>query len=68
MSRDHIQAHICNALDLIQIIVEDMEENFLTSTDSAIKARATMTISALYILTDYLRSVREGVTEHEDQA
>lgn len=62
MSQDHIQTHISNALDLLQIVVEDMEENFLTATDNAVKARATMTISALYILTDYLRNVREEVT------
>lgn len=60
MNREHIRAHIGNALDLLQIITEDVEENFLgADVDNAVKARATMTISALYILSDYLREVKE---------
>lgn len=59
MSSEQIKVHIENALDLIQIITEDIEDNFVASDiDNAVKARATMTISALYILGDYLRSVK----------
>jgi len=61
MSPDDIKVHINNALDMLQMITEDMEDNFVTANiDNDVKARATMTISALYILGDYLRSVREG--------
>jgi len=59
MTPEYIKIHIENALDLIQIITEDIEDNLVTSdVDGAVKARATMTISALYILGDYLRSVK----------
>lgn len=58
MTREHIKANIGNALDLLQIITEDMEENFIAAcTDNAVKARASMTVSALYILGDYLRGI-----------
>jgi len=59
MNPEHIKVHIENALDLIQIITEDIEDNLVTSdVDGAVKTRATMSVSALYILGDYLRSVK----------
>ncbi len=65
MSREDIKVHIGNALDLIQLITEDVEDNFVTANvDNDVKARTTMTISSLYILSDYLRSVPEEVAEH----
>ena len=65
MTPEHIKVHIGNALDLIQLITEDVEDNFIGgNTDNAVKARATVTVSALYVLSDYLRSVREGVPEN----
>ncbi len=61
MSRKDIKVHIGNALDLIQLITEDVEDNFVTANvDNDVKARATMTISALYILSDHLRNIREA--------
>ncbi len=60
MNPEHIKVHISNALDMLQLITEDVEANFVTANvDNDAKARATMTISALYILSDYLRSVCE---------
>lgn len=56
MNPEHVKVTINNALDLLQLITEDLEENFITGNmDNAAKARATMTLSALYILSDYLR-------------
>lgn len=58
MTSEHIKASIGNALDLLQIITEDLEENFIgTGLDNAVKSRASMTVSALYILGDYLRGI-----------
>lgn len=60
MTTEHIKASIGNALDLIQLITEDLEDNFIgASTDNAVKARASMTVSALYILSDYLRNIQK---------
>ncbi len=57
---EHIRVHIENALDLLQLITEDVEANLVTANaDSVVKARATMTISALYVLSDYLRDICE---------
>lgn len=54
--KEYISAHIRTALDMLQMITEDMEANFLdTSVDSGVKARAVITISALNILSDYLQ-------------
>ena len=65
MTPEHIKVHIGNALDLIQLITEDVEDNFIGgNTDNAVKASATVTVSALYVLSDYLRSVRKGVSEN----
>lgn len=59
MNPEHIKVQINNALDLLQLVTEDLEDNFISgNTDNAMKARATLTISALYILSDYLRGVR----------
>lgn len=63
MNPEHVKSQINNALDLLQLITEDLEENFIgAATDNAVKARATMTISALYILSDYLRNVQKEAT------
>lgn len=63
MTPEHIKANIGNALDLLQIITEDLEENFIgAGIDNAVKARASMTVSALYILGDYLRNIRREAT------
>lgn len=60
MKPEYIKTHIDNALDLLQIITEDLEENFIgAATDNAVKARASMTVSALYILGDYLRNIQK---------
>ncbi len=62
MSQEDIKVHINNALDMLQMITEDVEDNFVTAdVDNGVKARATMTISTLYILSDYLRNIcKEG--------
>lgn len=64
MSSEHIKVHIENALDLIEMISDDVEDNFIgTQVDGAVavKARATMTVSTLAILSSYLRQVCEEV-------
>ena len=58
MNQEHVKAQINQALDLLQLITEDLEENFIgAATNNAVKVRASMTVSALYILGDYLRSI-----------
>ena len=60
MNQEHVKAQINQALDLLQLITEDLEENFFgTGLDNAVKARASMTVSALYILGDYLRNIQK---------
>ena len=62
MNQEHVRVQINQALDLLQLITEDMEENFIgAATDNDVRAKAGMSISALYILSDYLRSIgKEG--------
>lgn len=62
MNQEHVRVQINQALDLLQLITEDMEENFIgAATDNDVKAKAGMSISALYIRSDYLRSIgKEG--------
>lgn len=63
MSSEHIKVQINNALDMLQIITEDMEENFIEShIDNAITARANLTVSSLSVLSAYLRHICEEVT------
>ena len=63
MNQEHVKAQINQALDLLQLITEDLEENFFgTGLGNAVKARASMTVSALYILGDYLRNIRKEAT------
>lgn len=63
MTPEHIKASIGNALDLLQLITEDVEENFIgAAADNDVKARASMTVSALYILGDYLRNIQKEAT------
>ena len=61
MSPECVRAQISQAMDLLQLITEDMEENFIgAATDNDVKARATMSVNALHILGDYLRSIGKG--------
>lgn len=62
MTTEDVRGYLDTALDLLQLITEDVEESFIESaTDAAAKARATITVSSLYILGDYLRSIgKEG--------
>lgn len=63
MTPEHIKVNIGKALDLLQLITEDVEETFIgASTDNAVKARASMTVSDLYILDDYLRNIQKEAT------
>ena len=63
MNLGYIGGQIHMAVDLLQIITEDMEDNFLCySIPEDVKARATMTVSALYVLTDYLRDIGKEKT------
>ncbi len=61
MNTEDVRAYLKSALNLLQLITEDLEENFIgAATDNDVKARATMTVSALYILSDYLRNIGKG--------
>lgn len=63
MSAEHMKVNIENALDLLQVITEDVEDNFISSTDdNAVKARAMITVSSLYVLSDFLRNLCKGET------
>lgn len=58
MTKEDIRGHLEPALDLLQLITEDLEENFIgAAADNDVKARASMTVSALYILGDYLKGI-----------
>lgn len=61
MSAENMKVSIESATDLLQIITEDLEENFIRSvTDNDVKARASMTLSSLYILSDFLTMIAKG--------
>lgn len=61
MSAEHMKVSIQSATDLLQIITEDLEENFIRAVDdNDIKARASMTLSSLYILSDFLTSIAKS--------
>ena len=62
MTLEDIRGYLDTALDLLQLITEGVEENFIAAgTDNAAKARATITVSSLHILGDYLRNIgKEG--------
>ena len=62
MDQEYIRIQINNALDLLQIITEDVEGSFIKCEDIRIKARANMTVSALYVLSDFLRNICTNVT------
>ncbi len=63
MSQEHVKAQINQALDLLQLITETLEENLIgAAVDEDVKVRASMTVSALYILGDYLRNIRKEAT------
>lgn len=67
MNAEHIKISIDTAVDLLQLITEDVEINFLESDlGRAITARASIMVSGLNILADYLRGLskeldKEGV-------
>lgn len=62
MTPEHTQTKLDNAIDLLQLITEDVESEFINAhVDGAVKARAAMIVSALAILDSYLREIREGV-------
>ncbi len=56
-----------NAQDLIQLVIETLEDDFLRyAENNARKARAAIGISALYVLSDYLRGVCRGIEAADD--
>lgn len=60
MNEEHIRTRIETALDLIQLITEGVENDFYSDgVDGAIKARASITVSSLYVLSDFLRGICE---------
>jgi len=64
MTHENVRPDLDNALDLLQLITEDIEANFVAGpVNDLVKARATLTVSVLNILGDYLRSIRGGMPE-----
>lgn len=63
MNAEHIKVRIGCAVDLLQIISEDFEDNFLTPQFPAgAKARGILIVSMLTVLSDYLEHLRDEVT------
>ena len=62
MTKEDIRVHLEPALDLLQLIGEDLEENFIgADLPNVVKARASITVSSLHILGDYLKGIgKEG--------
>lgn len=60
MNPEHIKSQIGSALDLLQLITEDVENEFISAhVDGAVRARATLIVSSLAILDSYLHQVCE---------
>lgn len=60
MSTEHLKVQIDRAVDLVQVISEDVEDNFIgTELGSMVEARAAVTVSLLDVLTTYLKSIYE---------
>lgn len=62
MNREYTAVRLEGAVDFLQVITEDFDDNFVALNNDAIKARAGITISMLYILSDYLKSIIADVT------
>lgn len=64
MNPEHIKSQIGSAIDLLQLITEDVESEFISArVDGAVRARATLIVSLLTILDSYLRNIcKEEVT------
>ena len=60
MSTEYLKVQIDKAVDLVQVISEDVEDNFIgTELGRMVEARAAMTVSLLDVLTTYLKSIYE---------
>lgn len=58
MNPEHIKSQIGSAIDLLQLITEDVESEFVSAhVDGAVRARATLIVSSLAILDSYLRNI-----------
>lgn len=60
MSTEYLKVQIDKAIDFVQVISEDVTDNFIgTELGRMVEARATMTVSLLDVLTTYLKSIYE---------
>ena len=60
MSTEYLKVQIDRAVDLVQVISEDVEDNFIgTELGRMVEARAAMTVYLLDVLTTYLKSIYE---------
>lgn len=57
MNIEHIAINLENAIDLVQVITEDLEDNFANPPNDLIKARVRISTSLLYVLEDYLKTI-----------
>lgn len=63
MSAEGMKVSIQSATDLLQIITEDIEDNFVKcAEDGSVRARAIMTLSSLNILSDFLTAIAKEVS------
>ena len=61
---DEVAIRLSSALDMLQLISEEVENNFVSGHVSGIvKARAALTVSALWVLSDFLRSIQDRLSK-----
>ena len=60
---DAVKIKLDSAQDLVQLITEDLEDNFVRCSDlpSMVRARAEINLSALYVLSEFLRGVGQEI-------
>lgn len=64
MDAENLKIHIANALDLLQIVTEDIEENVMCPQQTAYMSnRVSLAISCLTVVYAYLKGVCEGVVK-----
>lgn len=64
MDAEYLKIHIANALDMLQVITEDIEENIMRPQQTAYMSnRASLAISCLTVVYTYLKDVCEGVVK-----
>ena len=62
VNAEYLSVELEKAMNLTQLITEDVEGNFFgASVSRDVMARASITVSALYILSDHLKNIEKAV-------